>query len=98
MTSAAGRCGGSVGNLDGLRRTLRRSLSISGATIARHHGDLGVVRKPSRYGCWFPIREQVDDAALFKIADHRAVALPTLPREVVDADDLDGSGHLRRAA
>ena len=87
-----------VGNLNGLWRPLRCSLSISGATVARHHGDLGVCRKPSRYGCWLPIRKQVDDAALFEIADHRAVALTALLREVVNADDLDGSGHRRRAA
>ena len=57
------------------------------------HGDLGVARKPRRLRRRFPVRKEVDDAAPFKVAQQRAVALPALPGEVVDADDLDGPGH-----
>ena len=55
-------------------------------------------RKPRRHRRCFPVREEVNDAAVLQVADHRAVALPTLPGEVVDADYLDGSGHRWRTA
>jgi hypothetical protein len=59
---------------------------------------LRVGRRPRRHRCSISILKQVDDAALFEIAHHRAVALAALSREVVDADDMDRCCNPRRPA
>ena len=44
-------------------------------------------------GAALPIRQEIDGAAAFEIADDRSVALALEPGEIVDADDADGGGH-----
>jgi hypothetical protein len=44
---------------------------------------------PCQPGCrcrGFPIRQNVDDASPFQIADDRAVAVTPLPGKIIDAD------------
>ena len=76
-----------VGDLQRLRANPGHRLAVAATTITRDDRDLGVRRQPGiqRGGC--SIRQQIDDPATLQIADQRAVALPALPRPVVDADD-----------
>src|SRR5437899_165556 len=77
-------------NLHRLRCCPGRRLAVSAAAVARDDGDLRMARQPSFDGGGLAVREKIDDTASFEIADDAAVALPTLPRPVVDADDVQG--------
>jgi hypothetical protein len=48
-----------------------------------------VSRQPRRDCSGLSVRQQVNDAVLLKIAQQRPVALTTLPRKVINADDAD---------
>ena len=74
----------SVGYLDGVRATLGGSLDVACATIAGDDADRGVRGEPGGDCCCLAIRQDVDDATLFQIADDRAVAVAALPGPVID--------------
>lgn len=76
-----------IGDLDGIRCSLSGSLRIGSGPITSHDFHPGVLIKPSRNRVRPPIRQKIDDAPTFEIADDRAVAAATTERPVVDADD-----------
>jgi len=49
-----------------------------------------MVPEPGRHCPDLAIGQQVDDSALFEIADDRSVAMATPPSKVIKADDLRG--------
>jgi hypothetical protein len=62
-------------------------MTITGTPIASHDFDARMVGQPRLNSGWMPVWQEVDDPATFEIADNGAVALATLPREVVDTDN-----------
>ena len=62
-------------------------MTITGAPIASDNVDAGMVGQPRLNSGWMAVWQKVDDPATFEIADNSAVALATLPREVIDADN-----------
>ncbi len=78
-----------VCDLHGLWRCPTRGMAVSGSPIARNHGNARVSRQPGLDRCGFSVWQQVDDSALFKVAQQRAVALTALPGKIVDAEDAD---------
>lgn len=87
-----------VGDLHGLWCGLRCGLAVSATAIARDDGDLGVSSEPSFHRCGFPIWQQVNYSPPFQVAQQRAVALATLPGEVIDTKDIDGVGSVWKHA
>ena len=76
-----------VGNLVRLGACTRHCMTITGALITSDDVDAGMVGQPRLNSGWMPVWQKVDDPATFEITDNGAVALATLPREVVDADN-----------
>ena len=76
-----------VGDLDGIRCSLSGSLRIGSGPITSDDVHPGVLIEPSRHRVSGPIRQEIDDAPTFEIADDRAVAAATTERPVIDADD-----------
>ena len=64
--------------------------------VARDHRDLGESGQPRLDRSSLPVGQQIDDPALLQIPQQRAVALATLPGEIVDAKDVDGTGQRQR--
>lgn len=76
-----------VGDLARLRARTRHGMTITGAPIASDNVDAGMARQPRLNGGRMTIRQEIDDATTLEVADDGAVALATLPREVVDTDN-----------
>jgi hypothetical protein len=62
-------------------------LHIRAGAVAGDYLDTRMPAQPSGQRSGAPIREQVDDGNAFEIDQHRAVAMATAPRPVVDAED-----------
>ena len=86
-----------VGNLGCLRACTRYGMAVTGAPIASDNFDAGVEGQPRLNSGGMPVWQEVDDPTTFEIADDGAIALATLPREVVDADDDGSRGWLNRS-
>jgi hypothetical protein len=76
-----------VGDLGRLRSRTCHGTTITGAPVASDDFDARMARQPRFDGRWMTIWQKVDDTATLKVADDGAIALATLPREVVDAND-----------
>jgi hypothetical protein len=76
-----------VGNLDRLRACARDGMTIARTPIAGDNADTGVACQPYLYCRRMPVRQEIDDAATFKVADQGAITLASLPCEVIYADD-----------
>ena len=76
-------------DLQGSGSALGGPLSEATATISAHDLDARMGREPSRDGATLPVRQEVDGASAFEIADDRAIALALEPGEVVDANHAD---------
>ena len=83
-----------VGDLNRVRTALSRGLTVTGAAVACDHGDRRMPCQPGRRCRGFPIRQDVDDASPFQIADHRPIAVPPLPGKVIDPDGTRFLGWL----
>ena len=87
-----------VGDLQRPRSAFVGPLAISAAAVATDDLDIGMRGKPVRDGGALTVRQEVDGAATFEIADDRPIALALQPGEIVDADDADGGRRWCRAA
>lgn len=85
-----------IGDLDHLRRRAGNRLAIAAAAVPRHNLDFGVVRHPGLDGGGLAVGKNVDDLAPLQVADDASVAMPALPRPVVDADHTRCQPRLRR--
>ena len=74
-------------NLDRLRARPCHRMPITCAPVTRDNGNAGMASQPHLNGCLLAIGQQVDDTVALEITDNGAVALPTLPGEIVDADN-----------
>jgi len=52
--------------------------------------DVGMSGEPGGDGAALPVRQEIDGAATFEIADDRSIALALEPGEIVDADHPNG--------
>lgn len=75
-----------VSDLDSVRAALCGRLFVSAAAVASDDGDRRASGQPCRRRSGFPIRENVDDATPFQIADDCPVAVAALPGKVIDTD------------
>jgi hypothetical protein len=73
-----------IRDLDRFGQCLGDRLTVSAAAIARHHTDAGPRRKPGFNGGGLAVGQNIDNAMPLKIADDRSIAMPTLPRLVID--------------
>ena len=78
-----------VADLRGLGCALGGPLSEATATITAHDLDARMGCEPGRDGATLPVRQKVDGASTFEIADDRAIALALEPGENVDANRAD---------
>ena len=65
-------------------------------SIPRDDLDLRMTSQPGGHGRRLAIRQEVDDSAALEITDQGAVALPLVPRPVVNADDTRSRKRLIR--
>jgi hypothetical protein len=79
-----------VSDLVRLGACTRYGMTITGAPIASDNVDAGMMGQPRLNSGWMAVWQEVDDPATFEIADSSAVALATLPGDVIDADN-DGN-------
>jgi hypothetical protein len=63
-------------------------LAVPAAAIARDDTNAGPCRKPSFNGGGLAAGQNIDDAMPLKIADDRSIAMPALPRPVIDPNDM----------
>jgi hypothetical protein len=80
----------SVGDLNGIRRTLPDPVGISARPITGNDLHARMLAQPGGDGCGFPIGQEIDDGVRLKIHHHRAVASAPLPRPVVDPENPRG--------
>jgi hypothetical protein len=73
-------------NLDRLRARPFHRMPITCASVTRDNGNAGMANQPRLNGCLLAIGQQIDDTVALEMTDNGAVALPTLPGEIVDAD------------
>lgn len=79
-----------------IRRRAGDRLAIAAAAVSRHDLDLGASRHPGLDGGGLAVGKHIDDLAPLQVADDAAVAMPALPRPVVDADHPRRRPRLRR--
>ena len=76
-----------VADLQGPRSTLGGPLVKAAAAVAAQDLDAELGRKPVCDSAAFPVRQQINGALAFEVADNGSVTLALEPREVSDADD-----------
>ncbi len=76
-----------VRDLHGIRCATTSALGVGPGAITGDHLDAGVVPQPCRERRRLAVRQEVDHAPLLEVDQHRAVALASSPRPVVDAED-----------
>ncbi len=90
-----------VGHLDRLRRALADPVGIGAGTVTRDDLDPGMLTKPLRQRLGLTVRQQVHDLVALEVDEDGAVAMPTPPGPIIDAENLrrwrrglrhDGSG------
>jgi hypothetical protein len=86
----------SVGDLSHLRGGAGNRVTVAAPTVARDDLDGGMIRQPRFDGGGFAVGEKIDDFAPLEVAEDAAVAVPALPRPVVDADHPRCRLRLRR--
>jgi hypothetical protein len=86
-----------IGDLNGVRTAVGGSLPVTGATVARDNHDRRVLRQPPRRRLGVSVRQNVNDASPFQVANDRPVAVAPLPREVINPDDPRFLGWLNSA-
>lgn len=75
-----------VGDLRCIGSTATGAVSINASAIASDDFDARMTFQPSRDRVGISVRQQIEDAVAFQIADDRSVALPLAPGPVDDAD------------
>ncbi len=72
-----------IGGLLGVGRSTGRPVGVGAGPVAHHDGHAGVGRQPRRQRVGGAVRQQVDDAPAFEVAQDRAVAVALAPCPVV---------------
>jgi hypothetical protein len=88
----------SVGDLCCIRSPAAGTFRIYAGTIARDHLDAWVASQPRRDRIGISVRQKINDAIAFQIADDGPVAQPLAPGPVVDADYTRRSWRTNAAA
>ena len=81
-----------IGDLEGVRQSLRSRLPVTTATITRQDPDLGMIGKPGGNCRHFTVRQQRHDPPPFKIADDRSIAMIAAKGPIIDAGHIDSFG------
>jgi hypothetical protein len=76
-----------IRDLHRLRASPRYRIPIPGASVTRDDSDSMMAGQPRLDRCRLAIRQKVNNAATLEVADNGAVALPPLPREVVNTNN-----------
>ena len=87
-----------VRHLDRLRRAPARAVGVLPAPVAADDRDLRVLPQPRRDSRRRPIGQEVDESVPLQIDQHRPVAPPLAPGEIVHAADADRRGRWRGRA
>jgi hypothetical protein len=74
-----------ISHLNGSRECLARGFGIDTAAVSTYDLGARMRAQPSCDGVGIAIRQQVDDLALLKITEDRAVTMALLPCPVIDA-------------
>ena len=83
-----------IGYLYGLRPAPRCRPAVSATPITGDDPDGWAIGEPCLDRRHFPIREQINNAALLQITNDRAVAMPPLPGLIIDAHDIRAAWRL----
>jgi hypothetical protein len=73
-----------IGDLDGLGRTLGCGVAVARATIPGNELDAGVIAQPGAPGATRALRQECNDAAALEITDDGAVLASLAPGPVVN--------------
>ena len=81
--------------MDSVRRTAATAVGVAGATVAGDDLDARVGLQPGCEAVRLAVGQQVNDGMAFQVDEDRAVALPSLPRPVVDPEHARRRGGRR---
>jgi hypothetical protein len=76
-----------IGHLNSAKCGLARRFCVDAAAVPAYDLSAGMLPQPPNHGLGLTIRQQVDDLALFQVAEDRAVAMALPPCPVVDTED-----------
>lgn len=77
-----------VRDLDSLGCAVPNAIGVGAGAVARDDLDAGMAVQPCPDRLRVAVRQHVDRTVALQIDDQRAVALPSAPRPIVDADDV----------
>lgn len=82
-----------VGDLDCLWQRLRHRIAITAAAVAQDDRDLGIIGDPRLHGSDLAIGQERHDAPSLRIAYYGSVAMISMRRPIIDADDVQAIGR-----
>jgi len=85
-----------IHHLERLGCPLAGPVGVDLRAVTTEHDDLGMLAQPGRAGRGRPIRQQIQDPVGLQIHQDRRVGPPPTMREVVDAEDPDGTDGRER--
>ena len=82
-----------VRDLEGVRRPTRHPLGIGAGAVAHDDGDAGVGGQPRRQCVGAAVRQPVDDAPAFEVAQDRSVPVALAPGPIIHPQNRHRSGR-----